>query len=120
MARYVDGFVFVVPRKNLKAYRRMAATAGKVWREHGAVEYLECIGDDLNTRCGTKFPRLMKLKRGEAAFFSWVLYKSKKHRDRVNAKVMKDPRILAMIDPKDVPFDMKRMSHGGFEAMVDL
>jgi uncharacterized protein YbaA (DUF1428 family) len=118
--RYVDGFVLPVPRKKLDAYRRMAQKAGKVWREHGAVEYLECVGDDLNVKMGVPFPRRVRAKRGEAVFFSFIVYKSRAHRDRVNAKVMKDPRLASMMDMKSMPFDMKRMMYGGFKALVDL
>ncbi len=117
--KYVDGFVLVVPGKNVEAYRRIAQKAGKVWREHGALEYRECVGDDVNVKMGLPFPRLARLKPGEAVIFSWIVYKSRQHRDRVNAKVMKDPRIAGMCDPKDMPFDMKRMSYGGFQVLVD-
>ena len=120
MARYVDGFVIPVPKKRLDDYRRISHKAGKVWKEHGAIEYLECVGDDLATKMGTPFTRLVKQKRGEVVVFSWIVYKSRAHRDRVNAKVMKDPRLDGMIDPKAMPFDMKRMTHGGFRVMVDL
>jgi uncharacterized protein YbaA (DUF1428 family) len=100
MAGYVDGFVLPVPRKNLAAYRRIAEAAGKIWREHGALEYRECAGDDLAVKMGMPFPRAMKVKRGETVVFAWIRYKSRAHRDRVNAKVMKDPRIAkAMKDP---------------------
>jgi len=115
---YVDGFVFVVSKKKMPAYLRLARTACKVWMEHGALEYKECVGDHLNLRCGRPFPRLMKLKRGETACFSWVAYKSRKHRDQVNRKVMKDKRI-ASLGAADMPFDMKRMSYGGFNAVVE-
>ena len=117
--KYVDGFVLPVPKKNLPAYRRMAAMAGKVWREHGALDYKECVGNDLKVKCGVPFPRQMKLKPGETVVFSYIVYKSRAHRDRVNAKIMKDPRIAQMCDPKDMPFDVKRMLYGGFEVMVD-
>lgn len=117
--RYVDGFVLVVPQKNLKAYRRLAQKAGKVWREHGALEYRECVGDDLS-KMGTPFPRLVKLKRNETVVFAWIVFKSRAHRDSVNAKVMQDQRVLAMADPKAMPFDIKRMSYGGFKTLVDL
>ena len=120
MAKYVDGFVLVVPEKNLEDYRRIAQLAGKVWKEYGALEYRECVGDDLDTECGLPFPRLSKLKAGETVVFSWIVYKSRAHRDRVNAKVMKDPRLKDMMDPKSMPFDMKRMTHGGFKTLVDL
>jgi uncharacterized protein YbaA (DUF1428 family) len=116
--RYVDGFVLPVPKKNLQAYRRIAQKAGKIWREHGALEYRECAGDDLNVKWGVPFPRRIKLKPGETVFFSWIAFKSRAHRDRVNAKVMKDPR-LANMDPKSLPFDCKRMVYGGFKVLVD-
>lgn len=116
--RYIDGFVLPVPKKNVRAYRRMAQTGGKIWREHGALEFRECIADDLNAEWGMPFPRMMKLKRGETVFFSWIVFKSRAHRDSVNAKVMKDPR-LGNMDPKTMPFDMKRMAYGGFKVLVD-
>ena len=115
---YVDGFVLPVPKRNLPAYKRMAAKAGKIWREHGALEYRECVGDDLAVKMGTPFPKSMKLKAGETVVFAWIVYKSRAHRDRVNAKVMKDPRLMNM-DPKDMPFDCKRMVWGGFKAIVE-
>jgi len=115
---YVDGFVVPVPAKNLAAYRRMASLAGKVWREHGALEYIECLADDVKPGKYTSFPQSVKLKRGETVVFSWIVYKSRKDRDRVNAKVMKDPRLAAMMNPKALPFDGKRMFWGGFKVMV--
>jgi uncharacterized protein YbaA (DUF1428 family) len=117
---YVDGFVLPVPRKNVAAYRRMAHKAGKIWREHGALEFRECIGDDLSWKMGTPFPKLMKLKPGEVVMFSWISYKTKAHRDRVNAKVMKDPRLASMMTPEGMPFDAKRMVYGGFKSLVEL
>lgn len=119
MPRYADGFVIVLPKKNLKAYQALSKRAGKIWKEYGALEYIECAGDDLNTKYGTSFPKLAKVKRNEAVVFSWILYKSRAHRDKVNAKVMKDPRLAAEMS-KPMPFEMKRMSHGGFTAIVDL
>lgn len=116
---YVDGFVIPVAKKNLAAYKRMSKTAGKVWRRLGAIDYKECAGDDLNVKMGLPFGKLAKLKRGETVVFSWILYKSKAHRDAVNAKVMKDPRILAMMKDKPMPFDDRRMSYGGFKVIVD-
>ena len=116
--KYVDGFVLPVPKKNLQAYRRMAQKAGRVWREHGALEYRECAGDDLNVKWGVSFPRRMKLKRGETVVFSWIVFQSRAHRDRVNAKVMKDARLANMMDPKSMPFDCKRMVYGGFKVLV--
>jgi uncharacterized protein YbaA (DUF1428 family) len=118
--RYVDGFVLPIPKKKLKAYRRIAQLAGKVWREHGALEYLESVGDDLKTKMGVPFPRMAKVKSGETVVLSWIVYKSRGHRNRVNAKVMKDPRIAKMMDPKSMPFDVKRMAYGGFKTLIDL
>ena len=112
---YVDGYVLPVPKKKLQAYRRIAAKAGKIWREHGALDYKECAGDDLNTRFGVSFPKAMKLKAGETVVFSYIVFKNKAHRDRVNAKVMKDPRIS---EGMDMPFDVKRMVYGGFTVLV--
>jgi uncharacterized protein YbaA (DUF1428 family) len=115
--RYVDGYVLPVPKKNVEAYRRIARKAGKVWRDHGALEYRECVGDDLNIKMVMSFPRRLNLKRGETVIFAWVVFKSRAHRDRVNAKVMKDPRLAK--EPKAVPFDIKRMVYGGFKVLVD-
>jgi len=116
---YVDGFLLAVPKRNLQTYRRIAQRAGRVWRQHGALEYRECAGDDLKVKFGVSFARAARLKAGETAVFSWIVYKSRAHRDRVNAKVMKDPRMQTMMnDP--MPFDMKRMSYGGFRVLVDL
>jgi len=117
--RYVDGFVLPVPRKNLQVYRRMARKAGKVWREHGALEYRECVGDDLNIKGVKTFPLQIRPKPGETVMFSWIVYRSRAHRDRVNAKVMKDPRLAKMMDPKAMPFDSKRMVYGGFKVLVE-
>ena len=120
MARYVDGFLLPVPKKKLDVYRRMSARAGRVWRELGALEYRECAGHDLANKFGVPFTRAAKTKPGETVVFSWIVYKSKAHRDRVNKQVMKDPRIAKMMDPKDMPFDVKRMAMGGFRVIVDL
>ncbi len=120
MGRYVDGFVVPVPKKNLQAYRRMAQKAGKVWREHGAVEYVECVADDVKPGKYTSFPQSVKLKPGETVCFSWIVDKSRKHRDRVTAKVMKDPRLADMMDPENMPFDGMRMFWGGFKTLVEL
>lgn len=117
--RYVDGFVLPIPKKNLKAYFQMAKKASKIWREHGALEYRECVGDDLNIKMGLPFPRLAKLKARETVVFSWIVYKSRSHRDKVNAKVMKDPRMNNMCGEDSMPFDVKRMSYGGFKVVVD-
>ena len=116
--RYVDGFIVPVPKKNLQAYRRMAKTAGKVWRSHGALEFREYVADDVKVGKWTSFPRSVKLKSSETVVFSWIVYKSRAHRDRVNAKVMKDPRLAKMMNPKAMPFDGKRMIYGGFELLL--
>jgi uncharacterized protein YbaA (DUF1428 family) len=117
--RYVDGFVLAVPKKNLAAYRRMSQKAGKIWREYGALEYRECAGDDFRVKVGLPFPRLVRLKKGETVVFAWIVYKSRADRDRVNAKVMKDPRLPKM-GSQSMPFDVKRMSYGGFKVFVDV
>jgi len=118
--RYVDGFVLPVPKKNLPVYRRIARKAGKVWQEHGALQYVESVGDDLTPKGMFPFPKMVRLKPGETVLFSWIVYKSRAHRDRVNAEVMKDPRLKDMMDPKAMPFDVKRMAYGGFSVLVDL
>lgn len=115
--KYVDGFVIPIPKKNLKAYTKIASLAGKVWMEHGALEYRECAGDDLGVPCGMPFSKALKLKPGETVVFAWIVYKSRAHRDQVNAKVMKDPR---MAEAPACPFDVKRMTYGGFKTLVDL
>jgi len=120
MAKYVDGFVLPVPMKNLAAYRRMAQKAGKVWMEHGALEFIECVADDVKTGKWTSFPQSVKLKPGETVVFSYIVYKSRAHRDKVNAKVMKDPRLASMINPREMPFDGKRMIYGGFKVLVSM
>jgi uncharacterized protein YbaA (DUF1428 family) len=117
--QYVDGFVVPVPKKKLQAYRRMSQLSGKVWREHGALEYREYIADDVKVGKLTSFPRSVKLKRNETVIFAWIAYKSRAHRDQVNAKVMKDPRLAKMMDPKAMPFDGKRMFWGGFKLLVE-
>ena len=119
MAHYVDGFVLPLPKRNLDAYRRIARKAGKIWREHGALEYRECVAEDVQMGEVTSFPRSVQLKRGETVVFSWIVFKSRAHRDRVNAKVMKDPR-LADMDPNAMAFDGKRMIYGGFNVVVDV
>ena len=119
MAKYVDGFVLPMPTKNLAAYRRMAKKAGAVWRELGALEYFECVGDDLNMPYGMPFPRGIATKRGETVVFAFIVYSSRAHRDRVNAKVMADPRMSAMMKGKKMPFDVKRMLVGGFKVIVE-
>jgi uncharacterized protein YbaA (DUF1428 family) len=119
MAKYVDGFIVPVPRRKLAAYKALSRRAGKVWREYGALEYRECIADDVKVGKRTSFPRSVKLKPGETVVFSWIVYTSRAARDRINAKVMKDPRLADMMDPKNVPFDGKRMIYGGFELFLD-
>ncbi|MFI5446453.1 DUF1428 domain-containing protein [Polaromonas sp. UC242_47] len=120
MAHYIDGFVLPVPKKNIDAYRRMARKAGKIWREHGALQYTESVADDVKPGKVTSFPQSVQLKASEVVVFSWIVYKSRKHRDSVNAKVMKDPRLADMMDPKKLPFDGMRMFWGGFKVVIDL
>ena len=122
MPRYADGFLLAVPKRKLADYRRISQKAGKIWREHGALEYVECAGDDLKIKMGmgTPFVKAAKAKAGETVVFSWILYKSRADRNRINKKVMKDPRLANMMDPKSMPFDMKRMAYGGFKSIVDL
>ena len=117
--KYVDGFVLPVPGKNIEAYGRMAKQASKVWKEHGALEYRECVGDDLKVKMGLPFTSTVKLKPGETVVFAWIVYKSRAHRDAVNAKVMKDPGIAKMMEKGPMPFDVKRMVYGGFKVLVD-
>ncbi|HEX2786661.1 MAG TPA: DUF1428 domain-containing protein [Ignavibacteria bacterium] len=116
---YVDGFVLVIPKRNIAAYKKLAQLAGKIWMEYGAVSYSECAGDDVNIKFGVPFPKLAKAKKGDVVFFSFITYKSKAQRDKINAKVMKDPRLAACMDMNKMPFDMKRMSMGGFKAIVN-
>ncbi len=116
---YVDGFVLPVPKKNVKAYAAMAKIAAKVWRDHGALAYHECVGDDLTVKCGLPFPKLAKIKPSETVVFAWIVYKSKAHRDKVNAKVMQDPRLVACMEGKKMPFDVNRMAYGGFKTLVE-
>ncbi|MBI2255417.1 MAG: DUF1428 domain-containing protein [Proteobacteria bacterium] len=115
--RYIDAFVLPVPKKNLAAYQRLARKAGKVFRAHGALEFREFAGDALDSKFGIPFPKLAKVKKGETVIFSWIVFKSKAHRDKVNAKVMKDP-FMANTDMSELPFDVKRMSMGGFKLLV--
>jgi uncharacterized protein YbaA (DUF1428 family) len=115
---YVDGFVLPVPKKKVAAYRSIARKAGKVWRGHGALQYMECVADDVKPGKWTSFPQSVKLKKNETVVFAYIVYKSRAHRDRVNAKVMKDPRLAGMCDIKDMPFDAKRMIFGGFKTLV--
>ncbi|MEA2938405.1 MAG: hypothetical protein QOC56_1909 [Alphaproteobacteria bacterium] len=116
---YVDGFIIPVPKKKLSAYQRMAKAAGKIWRDHGALEFRESVADDVKVGKRTSFPRSVKLKPGETVILSWIVYKSRAHRDRVNAKVMKDKRFTKMMSTKAVPFDGKRMIFGGFKVLLD-
>ena len=117
---YVDGYVLPVPKRNLRAYAQMAKKAGKVWRDHGALQYVESTGDDLKTKMAASFTSRIKPKPGETVVFAFVVFKSRAHRDRVNKKVMKDKRLANMMDPKNMPFDFKRMVYGGFKTLVDL
>jgi uncharacterized protein YbaA (DUF1428 family) len=116
--RYVDGFVLAVPKGKINAYLRLARMCEKIWLEHGALEYRECVGDDLQVKMGVPFPQMIKIKPKETIIFSWITYKSRAHRDSVNSKVMKDPRMENM-DPKSMPFDPKRMVYGGFKILVN-
>ncbi|HSQ70182.1 MAG TPA: DUF1428 domain-containing protein [Steroidobacteraceae bacterium] len=118
MGNYVDGFVVPVPRARLAEYRRMARKAGKVWRDHGALDYVECVGDDVPPGKCTSFPRAVKLEADEVVVFSWIVYRSRRDRDRINAKVMKDPQLASMMDPETLPFDGRRMFWGGFKLLV--
>jgi uncharacterized protein YbaA (DUF1428 family) len=117
---YVDGFVLPVPKKKLAAYRSMARKAGKIWREHGALEFRECVADDVKRGKLTSFPQAVKLKPGETVFFSYIVFRNKAERNRINAKVMKDKRLGSMMDPKAMPFDARRMFWGGFKTLVNL
>jgi uncharacterized protein YbaA (DUF1428 family) len=117
---YVDGFVVPVPKKKMKAYLAIAKKAGKVWKDHGALDYVECVADDVKVGKWTSFPRSVKLKKGETVVFSYIVYKTRKHRDTVMAKVMKDKRLADMMDPKGMPFDGKRMIYGGFKTAVSI
>ena len=117
---YVDGFIVPVPKKNLAAYRNLARKAGRIWRELGALEFKECVADDVTWGKRTSFPRSVKRKPNETVVFSYIVYKSRSDRDRINAKVMKDPRLAKMMAGKDMPFDAKRMIYGGFKTIVDL
>jgi uncharacterized protein YbaA (DUF1428 family) len=117
---YVDGFLIPVPKKNAAKYKKLATAAGKVWMEYGAIGYCECSGDDVKAGKQTSFPQGVKLKKGEQVWFSWIVYRSRKDRDRINARVMKDPRIADMMKNMPAPFDSRRMVYGGFKMMVDL
>ena len=120
MAKYVDGFIVPVPRKKLAAYRKLAALGARIWMEHSAIEYQENVADDVKPGKWTSFPQSVKLKKGEVVVFSWIGYKSRKDRDRINKKVMNDPRLADFMDPKKLPFDGKRMIYGGFKPIVKL
>jgi uncharacterized protein YbaA (DUF1428 family) len=120
MAHYVDGFVVPVPTRNLDAYRSMAERAGRIWKEHGALAYVECVADDVKPGKVTSFPQAVKLEEGETVVFSWIVYESRAQRDAVNEKVMADPRLKDMMDPKQLPFDGMRMFWGGFQAIIEL
>jgi len=120
MSMYVDGFVVPVPKDKLDAYKRLAKRAGKIWMEFGAVQYTECVADDVKPGKTTSFPQAVKLKEGEVVVFSWIVYKNKRDRDRINKKVMSDPRLADMMDPKNMPFDGKRMFWGGFKSIVEM
>jgi uncharacterized protein YbaA (DUF1428 family) len=118
MPKYIDGFVIPVPKKKLRLYTRLARLGCKVWMEHGALDYMECVGDDLNVPYGLPFPKGLRLKKGETVMFSFIIYKSRAHRDRVNKRVMADPRLAEGCDPRNMPFDPRRMLFGGFKALV--
>lgn len=119
MSKYIDGFVLPLPKNKVTAYRKMARVAAKVWRDHGALEYFECVGDDLNLPFGCPFPKGIKARRGETIVFAFIVYRSRAHRDRVNAQVMKDPRLNEACDPDKMPFNPKRMLCGGFQVLVE-
>ena len=118
--RYVDGFLLPVPEENLRAYRQISQKAGKIWKEHGAIQYVEAVGDDLDPQFGVSFKRTIKVKPGETVVFSFIVYKSRAHRDQVNEKVMADPRLKKIMEKSSMPFDLKRMAYGGFNFLVDL
>ena len=118
--QYVDGFVMAVQRRKLGHYKKLAKRAGKIWLEYGALEYRECVGDDLKVKGAIPFPKLIRLKAGEVVVFSWITYKSKGQRDRIMKKVMEDPRLADMMDPVAMPFDLKRMACGGFKTLVSF
>ena len=117
---YVDGFVLPIPTENIPAYRKLARMAAKVWREHGALDYHECIGEDLQIPGMLPFPKMTKAGENETVVFAWISYKSRRHRDQVNKKVMADPRMAKMCDEKNMPFNVKRMAYGGFKTLVSL
>ena len=117
--KYVDGYVIPLPKKNIKAYQKMSAMAGKVWMDHGALDYKECVAEDMSSKFCPSFTKQLKTKPSETVVFFYIVFKSRAHRDKVNAKVMKDPRLNNMA-PKKMPFDMKRMIYGGFKTIVDM
>ena len=117
--KYVDGFMMAVPKKNLPAYARLARAAGRIWREHGALDYKECAGDDLAVKRGVPFPRQMQIRPDETVVFSYIVFKSRAHRDRVNARVVKDPRVATRCSTAEIPFDAKRMVYGGFTVLAE-
>ncbi|MFO1488487.1 MAG: DUF1428 domain-containing protein [Verrucomicrobiota bacterium] len=118
MAKYIDGFVLPVPRKKIAAYRRLARHASQIWFEHGALDYHECVGDDLDVQTGLPFPKGIQAKAGDTVVFAYIVFRSRAHRDQVNARVMKDPRLAALCEPGNLPFDPARMLYGGFKIMV--
>ena len=120
MSMYVDGFVLPVPEANLAAYKKLSSKAGKIWKEYGALQYVECVADDVKPGKHTSFPQAVKLKEGEVVVFSWIVYRNKRDRDRINKLVMADPRLSEMMDPKSLPFDGKRMFWGGFKSIVEM
>ena len=117
--KYVDGFVLAVPTKNMADYRKISTAAGKVWRKYGALEYVEAVADDLEVKFGLSFKKLVKPKRGETVIFSWIVFKSRAHRDQVNQKVMTDPNLRKIMEKGPMPFDLKRMAYGGFKFLVE-
>ncbi len=119
MSHYIDGFVLPIPKNKIEEYRRIAGQACKIWMEHGALEYRECVGDDLEAKDMISFPQLASANAGETVVFAWIVYRSREHRDEVNAKVMADPRIHSMGDKDSMPFDCKRMAYGGFKTIVE-
>lgn len=120
MANYIDGFLVPVPKRKIAEYKKISRKFGKIFREYGALQYMECMADDVKPGKWTSFPQAVKLKPDEVVWFSWIVYKSRKQRDTISAKVMKDPRLAAMMDPKSMPFDGKRMIWGGFKVAVGL
>lgn len=118
MSRYIDGFVIPIPKNKIDDYRKLAEAAGKIWKEYGALDYWECLGDDLEVKEMVSFPQLANLGADETVVFSWIVYESREQRDQINAKIMADPRIKEMCDPDNPPFDCKRMAYGGFTVLV--